>query len=48
MFEAKVIAQSNINDLDGHGHELPTLIAYIRFVAACSDLVVVCQIDIEA
>jgi hypothetical protein len=48
MFKAKVLAQCIINDLDGHGHELPALVANIGLVAAGTDVVVVCQIDIKA
>jgi hypothetical protein len=48
VFEAKVISQCHINDLDGHGHELPALVADCGLVAARSDVVVVGQIDIKA
>lgn len=48
MLKAKVLAQCVIDDLDGHGHELPALIADVGFVTAGTDVVVVCQVDIKA
>lgn len=48
VFEAEVVPQCPIKDLDRHGHKLPTLDADIGLVAARSDLVVVRQVDIEA
>lgn len=48
VLKAKVFSQRGIDDLDRHGHELPALVAYVCLVAACSDVVVVRKIDIEA
>lgn len=47
MLESAVFSQSGIYYFDGHGHERPTFMADVGFDATCSDLVVVCQIDIE-
>lgn len=48
VLEAKVIPQGHIDRLDGHCHELPTFIADVGLVTARPDIIVVCQIDIEA
>lgn len=48
VLEAKVVPQRRVEDLDGHGHELPALVANVGLVAARADVVVVCQVDIEA
>lgn len=46
--EAEVVAQGGVEDLDGHGHELPALEADVGLVAARAHVVVVGQIDVEA
>lgn len=46
--EAEVVAQRGVDDLDGHGHELPALEADVGLVAARAHVVVVGQIDVEA
>lgn len=46
--EAEVVAQRGVDDLDGHGHELPAFEADVGLVAARADVVVVGQIDVEA
>ena len=46
--EAKVLAEGEVDNLDGHGHELPAFVADVGLVAAGTDVIVVCQIDIEA
>lgn len=48
MLEAKVFTQRSVRDFDGHSHKLPALDADVRLIAARSDVIVVCQIDIEA
>lgn len=48
MLEAKILSQRNIDHLDSHGYELPAFDANVGLVATCSDVVVVCKIDIEA
>lgn len=48
VVEAKVVSQSHINNFDGHGHELPAFVADSSLVTACSNVVVISQIDIEA
>lgn len=48
VVEAKVVSQSHVDNLDGHGHELPALVADGGLVTACSNVVVISQIDIEA
>lgn len=45
---AKVLPQGRLQDFDGHGREFPALAADVGLVAACSDVVIVCQVDIEA
>lgn len=47
MLEAEIVTQCHINDLDGHGNELPAFVADIRLVAARSNVIVIRQIDIE-
>lgn len=47
MLEAQVVSQRYVHNLDSHGNERPTFVADVRFVAACPDLVIICQIDIE-
>jgi hypothetical protein len=47
VLEAKIIPQSNVNNFDGHCNELPALIADIRLVTTCPDIIVIGQIDIE-
>lgn len=47
VLEAKVFPQSRVENLDGHRHELPTLGTNVGLVTAGSDVIVVCQIDIE-
>ena len=44
----KVVPQCCIENLDSHRGKFPALVADVGFVAACSDVVVVGQIDIEA
>lgn len=48
MLEPKVLAERNIRDLDCHCDKLPALVANVCLIAACSYIVVVCEIDIEA
>lgn len=48
VLEAEVVPQRRVYDFNGHGHELPALQADVGLVAARADVVVVCQIDIEA
>lgn len=48
VLEAEVVPQRRIDDLDGHGDELPAFYADVSLVAARADTVVVCQVDIEA
>lgn len=48
VFEAEILPQGRVDDLDRHDHEPPALGADVRLVAARPDLVVVRQIDIEA
>ena len=47
VLEAKVVSQGCIYDFDSHSDKRPTFVADVGFVAAGSDLVIVCQIDIE-
>jgi hypothetical protein len=47
VLEAKIFSQRYIDHFNSHSHELPALVADIRLVTACSDVVVICQIDIE-
>lgn len=47
MLEAEILAQSGVNHFYGHGHKRPAFVADVGFRAACSDVVVVRQIDIE-
>ena len=47
VLEPKVLPERRVDHLDRHGHEGPALVAYIRFVAARADLIVVCEIDVE-
>lgn len=46
--EAEVLAQGHVDDLDGHGDELPAPVADVGLVAARADVVVVRQVDVEA
>ena len=48
MFEAEIISQSYINYLYSHCYELPAFDTNISLVTTCSDIVVICQIDIKA
>ena len=48
MLKPEIFTQRHINDFDRHGDELPALDANVGVVAACSDVIVVRQIDIEA
>lgn len=48
VLEAEILAQCLVHHLDGHCDELPTLDANVCLVAACPDIVVVREIDIEA
>lgn len=48
MLEAEIVTQCLVYHLDGHSDELPTLDADIRLVATRPDVVIICQIDIEA
>ena len=47
MLEAKIFSKAGIDDFDGHCDEVPAFVADIGFVAACSDLIVIRQIEIE-
>ncbi len=47
MFVAQVVAEGGADDLDGHCHKLPTFVTDVCLVTARSDIVVICQIDIE-
>ena len=48
MLESKIISQSYIDYLDSHCDELPALNTDICLIAACSNIIVICQIDIKA
>jgi hypothetical protein len=48
VLKVKVLSQGRIDDLYGHVHKLPALVADIGLVAARSHVIIVCQIDIEA
>lgn len=48
MLEAKVLAQSDIGHFDGHGHELPALETNVGLVTTCTDIIIICKINIEA
>lgn len=48
MPESKVLTQRHVDDPDSHCNKLPALVADIRLVTARSDVVIICQIDIEA
>lgn len=47
VLKPEIVSQGYVDDFDGHGNKRPAFVADVRFVAACSDLVIICQVDIE-
>ena len=47
VLETEIVSQRGVDDFDSHSDERPTLVTDVGFIAAGSDLVVICQIDIE-
>ena len=47
MLEAEVLPQSSVDDFDSHGDKSPAFVADVSFIATGTDLVVICQIEIE-
>lgn len=48
VLEAEIVTQRLVYHLNSHSDELPALDADICLVAACPNIIVICQIDIEA
>lgn len=47
VLKPEIGPQGYVDDFDGHGDERPAFVADVRLIATCSDLVVICQVDIE-
>jgi hypothetical protein len=47
MFKAEVFAKSTIYHTNSKNHKPPTLGAYVGFLTAVSDVVIVGQVDIK-
>ena len=47
MLEPKVLFECYINDLYSHSDKRPTFVADFGLVTACTDIIVICHIDIE-
>lgn len=47
MLKAKILSHCPVKYVAGNPHQLPTLLAELSILTACSDLIVVVYIDIE-